>query len=378
MMNKVIKNTFLLTVILLLTAFLSGCEETTSVSSLDKLTSSTQPLVINEDVFHARLSYGIGKSPYDADRIYFTGFNGLRVTSAADAFDGIFAPQINYSLHHFLSIKDDPINFQSNITFVSRNVMKRTDLVFHHKLPRSGFPILREDATMIAFGTKGETGNRCHMAMLSLRLEKSFRAYPEGFSDAELETGSVIPLAWAGPIAHALLILDDGRGIYFLAEETGKTLGSVNLTGAGFREDEQPGAWLDPTVGSNRLIIGIEGGYFLVDTESFEAEYHKLTPKARVLGLTQDGRHIVWAVFDRLKNTGLVRLRNIEDASDDSPIPFAKGLGNISMTNVFYSPHQDCIFFEATNDIWRMDLGTGIYGKFTDTPREHEDLLWVL
>lgn len=265
------------------------------------------------------------------------------------------------------------------MSFVSRNVFKRTDIEFRHRLPRAGDPILRDDGTMIAFGTTGETGGgRCHLALLELRIEKSVHAYPEGYSDEELENGSIVPLAWEGKLAHALLILDDGRGVYFVSKENGTFIGSAELPGVGFQKDEQPRGWLDPTGDIDYIIIAVEGSFFLNDTKAFEVGHHRLTPGAIVLGPTRDGESLIWVSYDLLKKIAHVHRRNLITATDEESIPFGEGLGDISLKSVFYSYFEDCIFFEAGNDIWRMDLHTGVYGKFTDTPSESEKLLWVM
>jgi len=378
-MRTITEKITLMALTLIMACFLPGCEETTSVAIIDKVTSTTRPQVIGDEMFDARLGYGIGKSPYDAKDIVIIDYNGLTQTTAAEAIDDTFTPQAVFTLHNFFSTKDDPINNLTRMSFVSRNVFKRTDIEFRHRLPRAGEPILRDDGTMIAFGTTGETGGgRCHLALLELRIEKSAHAYPEGYSDEELENGTIVPLAWEGKLVHALLILDDGRGVYFVSKENGTFIGSVELPGVGFQEDEQPRGWLDPTGESNYIIIAVEGGFFLNDTKAFEVGHHRLTPGAIVLGPTRDGDSLIWVSYDRLKKIAHVHRRNLSTSTDVESIPFGKGLGSISMKSVYYSYYANCIFFEAGNDIWRMDINTGVYGKFTDTPREHEILLWVM
>jgi hypothetical protein len=284
-----------------------------------------------------------------------------------------------FGLNNFFSTEDDPINFTTRMSFVSRNVAKRTDIEFRHRLTRSGQPVLRDDGMLIAFGTTGAPGEgRCHLALLNLRAEKSMHAYPEGYTNEELENSTIYPLAWKGTLAHALLILEDGQGVYFACDGDGKFVGKAELSGTGFLKDEQPRGWIDPSGARNYIIIGYEGGFYLIATEAFEVGNHRLTSGAVVLGPTRDGRNVMWASYDRLSKTAALHKRNLLTAADEESIPFGKALGSLTQDNIRYSYFENCIYFESANDIWRMDIHTGVYGKFTDTPGVHEKLLWVL
>jgi hypothetical protein len=379
MVKATVRKSFLIIILAAIALLTGGCEETTSVVGLDKVNSSTHPQPIGPGVKETGLSYTIGESPYDAGRVIMADHSGLIEMSAKDAFNPEFIPQAIYSGQHFFSMEDDPVNYMTRMSFVSRNVFKRTDVEYRHKLPLSGCPILKDDATMMAAGVAGKPGEgRCYLGLLELITERFRRAAPEGFSNEELESGRVIPLVWEGKLVHALLILEDGGVFYFKSDQRGEIAGSIELADAEFPGSESAKAWLDPSGQAGRLIIGIKGGYFVVDSESMAADYFRLSPGANVLGPTIDAGGLIWAGFDGVMRRPVVRRRDSATGVDGKPMPYGKGLAGASTTNVLYSPMQDCIYFESGGDIWRMGLKTGIQGKFTDTADVQETLLWAL
>ena len=338
--------------LIILSAFLSafllaGCEETTSVVGLDKVTSRTMPQMTFEGMRDIRLSYAVGEAPYNSDHVILCDFSGILRISAEDAFESEFTPQRIYALHHFFSVEEDPINHLTRMTFISRDVFKRTDIEYHHKLPSAGYPILRDDATMIAIGTAGRPGEgRCYLGLLELRIEQVKRAIPDGYSDKELEISYVIPLAWEDKKAHAVLVLGDGSGVYFIANQDGTLIGSVELSGAGFHKEDRPKGWLDPSGQTGRFIISIVGGYFLIDTVSLEAKYSRLYTTANVLGPSSDGKGLFWTAFDAGEGRAVVWRRDIDAATDIALTPYGKKFPSASTKHVFYSYRENCIYYE--------------------------------
>jgi hypothetical protein len=361
-----------------LALFLTGCEETASVRALDAVTSKTTPTVIEDEVLAIRMSFATGDKPYDVDEVILCDWNGIVRMPASWAF-GDFVPDAVYSLHHFFSTREDKINFKTHMTFVSRNVYKRTDAEYTHRLPISGYPVLRKDGMVAAVGIAGSEGEGgCYLSILDLAGGMPRSAVPDGYTKDELESGSVVPLAWENRNIHAMMILGNGLGVYFVANEGGKVLGSVELRDTQFDIDDPPKGWLDRQGIEKRMVLALRGGYFVIDTESIEAEYFKLGSGAKVLGLTSDGQQLVWAELDGTLRKAVVRKRDIGSGIDDEAIPYGLGLKTASTKRVFYSLYQDCIYFELDGDIWRMDLESGVQGMFTDTPNLREEILWVL
>ncbi len=346
--------------------------------TLDSVSAKTQPTFIEKPIVDIRMCYASGKKPYDPADVILCDWNGIIEMTAEWAF-GDFVPEAVFSLHHFFVMREDQINYTTHMTFVSRNVFKRTEADYIHRQPISGYPVLRDDGMVVAVGIAGREGEGgCYLSLVDVAGERLSRAVPDGYSADELESASVIPLAWAGREIHAVMILKDGLGVYFMADGAGKVKGSIELTDTQFDADAPPRGYLDPLGAERRIVVALRGGYFVIDPDTFEADYFKLGSGGRVLGVANDGQHVVWTELDGALRKAVVRKRDIASGKDAAPVPYGLGLQAVSTSRVFYSLYLDCIYFELGGDIWRMDVHSGVQGPFTDSPGVTEKILWVM
>ena len=366
--------------VLLFTAFLmlQGCEEPTSIIAEDKIKVMTRPYGVTKELLRMGLCYGEDGVSSKNLQVKLSDLQGFAVYTPEETFDPVFVPDKLIEGHHFFGVEYDPIHFKTNMTFVSRNVYKRTDVEYNHLLKVAGEPLLRDDAVKIAVGTIGvPKKGGCYLALLDLVSERVKRVVPSEFTRDELEKGRIVPVAWERQNIHAVLMLQEGRAIYFTANNVGKIAGTVALEGAYIAIDETPTGWRITTPGGRPFLIGFKGGYFLVDQTSWKATYFNFATPTKLLGTTDGGRELLLVAYDSdFKRPTLYRRYPI-GGNVGKPMPYGWGGRTGGMENVMFSQKEGCIFFVEGKDIWRMDLNSGVQGKMFDTPDEDEVLLWV-
>ncbi len=363
---------------LLLLPVFQGCAEPKSGVLMDKITVTTRPEKISKELREVGLCYDVTGTASGGVEALLCDYSGLDIVPTSSAFEEGMVPSRLFDGDQFFFIKDDPANFETRMVVVSRKAYKRTDIVYNHLLKIAGQPLLNDDSSMIAAGIQGwpEEG-KCYLALLDLVSQTVGKVLPPGYADNELEGSTTMPVAWEGDTIHAVLFLENGKAVYFVADKRGDVKGTVELPGGYKVPSTQPTGWRLNTRAGKPFLVSLDDGYLLVDDTSWKANRFKLDRSTRLLGVTDDSRELVLASYDKDSKRPAIYWRHPIGGDAGKPLPFGRGAMAGIIGDTFFSTEENCIFFTDDNDIWRMDLNSGVQGKMFDTPTEKEKLLWV-
>ena len=375
--TKSISRLFLIHLSVIL-VFSTACEAPATTFGADGLKVDTEPHLIMKEVATAELCYGIWDSrEQDFTSVFLSNNQGLNTIRATNAFLKEFKPQRLVAGKHLFSFEHDPRHYLTKMVIVNRDVFKRTAIEYNHILPVAGEPVLSDSAILIAMGMRGKPGTKqSYLGILSL-TKREIRKARLDIEDDELSKGATIPLLWIDDKIHSLFISDLRLATYFIADEKGIIESSMEIPEVYIERDVAPTGWHFTDERGDWVLIAIKGSVIKVNLDSMTWDHQEIDRFARVLGIFPDGDHFLWITDAPDSNSALLKKRKIQSGRDETLYEFGDDRTRNLLESSLYSARNDCVFFDQGDDIWRIDLSTGIYGRVLETDGIDEEVIWV-